>query len=102
MAVSVLTQKQSVPQGNPVDRLLAATAVDMAKVNEQGVIEDYDVVVPTAQNQINIENDLKGYFNENLDKDEETLRVNAESIIRAYDPCMSCATNFLKIDWTRE
>jgi len=73
----------------------------MAKVNEKGVIEDYDVVVPTAQNQINIENDLKDYFNENLDKDQKTLRVNAESIVRAYDPCMSCATNFLKIDWIR-
>jgi len=72
-----------------------------AKVNEEGVIEDYDVIVPTAQNQINIENDLKDYFNENLDKDEATLRVNAESIVRAYDPCMSCATNFLKIDWIR-
>jgi coenzyme F420-reducing hydrogenase alpha subunit len=73
----------------------------MAKVNEEGVIEDYDVIVPTAQNQINIENDLRNYFNENLDKGEETLRVNAESIVRAYDPCMSCATNFLKIDWIR-
>jgi sulfhydrogenase subunit alpha len=72
-----------------------------AEVNEEGVIEDYDVIVPTAQNQINIENDLKDYFNENLDRDEETLRMNAESIIRAYDPCMSCATNFLKIDWIR-
>jgi sulfhydrogenase subunit alpha len=73
----------------------------MAKVNEEGLIEDYDVIVPTAQNQINIENDLRDYFSENLDKDEETMRVNAESIIRAYDPCMSCATNFLKIDWIR-
>jgi coenzyme F420-reducing hydrogenase alpha subunit len=73
----------------------------MAKVNEDGVIEDYDVIVPTAQNQINIENDLRDYFTENLDKDEKTLRVNAESIIRAYDPCMSCATNFLKIDLIR-
>ncbi|HSK98702.1 MAG TPA: Ni/Fe hydrogenase subunit alpha [Rubrobacteraceae bacterium] len=73
----------------------------MARVGEEGVIEDYDVIVPTAQNQINIENDLKDYFNENLDKDEEALRMNAESIVRAYDPCMSCATNFLKIDWIR-
>ena len=73
----------------------------MAKVNEEGLIEDYDVIVPTAQNQINIENDLRDYFDKNLDKDEETLRMDAESIIRAYDPCMSCATNFLKIDWIR-
>ena len=73
----------------------------MAKVNGEGVVEDYDVIVPTAQNQINIENDLKDYFNRNLDKAEETLRADAESIVRAYDPCMSCATNFLKIDWIR-
>lgn len=73
----------------------------MAGVNESGVIIDYDVIVPTAQNQINIENDLKKYVNENLDKDENLLKLNAEKIIRAYDPCMSCATNFLKIDWRR-
>ncbi len=70
-----------------------------AQVNEKGMIVDYDVIVPTAQNQINIENDLKKYFNENLDKDQNTLRLEAEKIIRAYDPCMSCATNFLKIEW---
>lgn len=74
----------------------------MAKVNEKGLIEDYDVIVPTAQNQIQIENDLKDYFNKNLDKSEEKLHADAENIIRAYDPCMSCATNFLKIDWIRK
>jgi coenzyme F420-reducing hydrogenase alpha subunit len=74
----------------------------MAEVDEKGKIVDYDVIVPTAQNQINIENDLKKYFNENLDKNEEELRLDAEKIIRAYDPCMSCATNFLKIDWIRK
>lgn len=73
----------------------------MARVNEEGVVEDYDVIVPTSQNQINIENDLKDYFGGNLHRGEETLRADAESIIRAYDPCMSCATNFLKIDWIR-
>ncbi|MFA5776559.1 MAG: Ni/Fe hydrogenase subunit alpha [Patescibacteria group bacterium] len=73
----------------------------MAKVNEKGIIEDYDVIVPTAQNQINIENDLKKYFNENLDKGEEVLKWEAEKIIRSYDPCMSCATNFLKMEWIR-
>lgn len=78
------------------------TLYHRAKVDENGMIVDYDVIVPTAQNQISIENDLKKYFNENLDKDEEKLRLDAESIIRAYDPCMSCATNFLKIDWIRK
>jgi len=71
----------------------------MAEIDEKGMIIDYDVIVPTAQNQINIENDLKKYFNENLDKDQDELRLSAEKIIRAYDPCMSCATNFLTMEW---
>jgi len=71
-----------------------------AQINDKGIIEDYDVIVPTSQNQINIENDLKKYFNENIEKDKDVLRLEAEKIIRAYDPCMSCATNFLKINWT--
>jgi sulfhydrogenase subunit alpha len=78
------------------------TLYHMAKVNDKGIIEDYDVIVPTSQNQITIENDLKKYFNENISKDEDQLKSAAEKIVRAYDPCMSCATNFLKIDWIRK
>jgi len=78
------------------------TLYHKAVIDEKGVVVDYDVIVPTSQNQIAIENDLKKYFNENLDKNEEKLKFDAESIIRAYDPCMSCATNFLKIDWIRK
>jgi len=71
----------------------------MAKVDDKGMIVDYDVIVPTSQNQITIEKDLKKYFNDNLNLPETTLKLEAEKIIRAYDPCMSCATNFLKINW---
>ena len=71
----------------------------MAKVDEKGMLIDYDVIVPTSQNQINIENDLKKYFNENMNKHQDILRLEAEKIIRAYDPCMSCATNFLTMEW---
>lgn len=77
------------------------TLYHMADVDNLGMIKNYEVIVPTAQNQINIENDLKKYFEDNLAKDEKTLKLEAEKIIRAYDPCMSCATNFLKIEWIR-
>lgn len=78
------------------------TLYHMAQVDEKGIIVDYDVIVPTSQNQINIEKNLKNYFNANLSQSEDTLKLEAEKIIRAYDPCMSCATNFLKIDWIRK
>jgi sulfhydrogenase subunit alpha len=105
--LKTLTIVEEKPVRNPVKEGIGVGVVEaprgtlyhMAKVNAQGVIEDYDVIVPTSQNQINIENDLKKYFNGNLDKDPEALKLEAERIIRAYDPCMSCATNFLKIDW---
>ncbi|MBN1162590.1 nickel-dependent hydrogenase large subunit [Patescibacteria group bacterium] len=74
----------------------------MAEIDGTGMITDYDVIVPTAQNQINIENDLKKFFNENLHKKQEDLKFEAEKIIRTYDPCMSCATNFLTIEWIEE
>jgi coenzyme F420-reducing hydrogenase alpha subunit len=74
----------------------------MVETDDKGMIVDCDVIVPTAQNQINIENDLKKYFNENLHKSEEELKFEAEKIIRSYDPCMSCATNFLKVEWVRK
>ncbi len=75
----------------------------MADVDNKGIIQNYEVIVPTAQNQINIENDLKKYFNENLNqKTQEELKVDAEKVIRAYDPCMSCATNFLEIEWIKK
>ena len=27
------------------------------------------------------------------------MQWEIEKLIRAYDPCMSCASHFLKIDW---
>jgi len=72
----------------------------MCETDEQAMVKSYDVIVPTSQNQINIENDLKKYFTENIaTKEQNELRLDSEKIIRAYDPCMSCATNFLKFDW---
>lgn len=62
-----------------------------------GKIDRYEVIVPTGQNQINIENDLKTFIQAHLDLDQPTLEHECEKLIRAYDPCMSCASHFLKM-----
>jgi len=64
------------------------------------IIDRYEVIVPTGQNQINIENDLKQLIQQNVDKDQPTLEHECEKLIRSYDPCMSCASHFLKVKWT--
>ena len=36
---------------------------------------------------------------ENIDQDKAKIEYEIEKLIRAYDPCMSCASHFLKINW---
>jgi coenzyme F420-reducing hydrogenase alpha subunit len=68
-------------------------------IDEKGVITHADVIVPTQQNQINIERDIAQFVEQNLHLDKEKMSLEIEKIVRAYDPCMSCATHFLKINW---
>jgi coenzyme F420-reducing hydrogenase alpha subunit len=69
-------------------------------LREDGTIADGEVVVPTGQNQINIEEDA-GRLVESLYAqgitDEKVITWELEKLIRAYDPCMSCAAHFLKL-----
>jgi len=71
-------------------------------VETTGRISDIAIVVPTGQNQISIEKSLSDYISKNLDKDKATLVNESERIVRTYDPCMSCASHFLKVKWIEE
>jgi len=59
-----------------------------------------EIAVPTGQNQISMEKNLVGVVEGNLDKEKEQISFEIEKFVRAYDPCISCATHFLKIKWT--
>jgi coenzyme F420-reducing hydrogenase alpha subunit len=68
----------------------------------RGQIEAARIVPPTSQNQARIEEDLRlSLTSLGLDKDEDTLRHAGEMVIRNYDPCISCATHFLRLNLTR-
>ncbi len=63
-------------------------------------IKNATVVVPTSQNQINIENDIAKLVEDRIkDMRREEIEYEIEKLIRAYDPCMSCATHFLRVRW---
>lgn len=68
-------------------------------IDDSGKITTVQIVVPTGQNQIGIEESIRDYLAANLSKDKETLIREIEQIVRAYDPCMSCASHFLKVSW---
>lgn len=69
-------------------------------VGADGLIKEGEVVVPTGQNQINIEEDIFKLVQDLIpETPKEKISFEIEKLIRAYDPCMSCAAHFLKIDW---
>jgi len=71
--------------------------------DEQGRVASATIVPPTSQNQDRIEEDLRLSLTRlGLDSPDEVLRQHAETVIRNYDPCISCATHFLKLDVSRD
>jgi sulfhydrogenase subunit alpha len=68
------------------------------RVGDDGLIKDAKIVPPTSQNQATIENDLRHFVTANVDLPREKLTWKTEQAVRNYDPCISCATHFVKLD----
>lgn len=68
-----------------------------------GSIRNARIVPPTSQNQARMEEDLKQSLEAfGLDQPEDAIRLRGETVIRNYDPCISCATHFLRLGIERE
>ncbi len=67
------------------------------KIDEQGMILFAKITPPTAQNLPQIEADLFSLVPKLITLPEAEATLTAEHLVRAYDPCISCATHFLKI-----
>ena len=72
------------------------------RVGGDGVIEDAHIVPPTSQNQLSIEEDLRGFVAGRTDLPDGELQWQLEQAIRNYDPCISCATHFLDLTLDRK
>lgn len=72
------------------------------RIGDDGLIAEAKIVPPTSQNQGQIEDDLRAYLPPLLSTcDDATTTLRCEHLIRNYDPCISCATHFLKLDLAR-
>jgi len=68
------------------------------EIDDDGLIVSATIVPPTAQNQPAIEHDLQHLVEDNLDLGDGELTHRCEQAIRNYDPCISCATHFLRLE----
>lgn len=113
-AVEILSTTKFVPEpilkGTPreatgvgVVEAPRGTLYHMVHLHSDGNVENGEIVVPTGQNQINIEKDVHQLVQSLLpDTPQEKIAFEIEKLIRAYDPCMSCAAHFLKVNWIEE
>ena len=65
--------------------------------DEEGRILKADIVPPTAQNLPAMELSLWEHIKGLESMREEDLQDIAEPMIRNFDPCISCATHFLRV-----
>jgi coenzyme F420-reducing hydrogenase alpha subunit len=67
--------------------------------DDTGMIVRSNIITPTTQNLKSIEDDVRAILPQLLPLGEEKIKAELEKLIRAYDPCISCSTHFLKIKW---
>ncbi|HDZ54088.1 MAG TPA: Ni/Fe hydrogenase subunit alpha [Candidatus Nealsonbacteria bacterium] len=65
------------------------------QVAEDGTVSDLNIITPTVQNLANLEKDLEDFENlkdwKKLNKEQKKQKI--AMLIRAYDPCITCATH---------
>jgi coenzyme F420-reducing hydrogenase alpha subunit len=71
------------------------------RIDDDGFITDAQIVPPTSQNQLRIEEDLRSLIPTIVDLSDGEMQHRLEQAIRNYDPCISCATHFLDLRVTR-
>jgi coenzyme F420-reducing hydrogenase alpha subunit len=67
------------------------------QVDSQGLVEFARIVPPTAQNLARMEADLWQLAPSVLEMPHDEATLTCEHLLRAYDPCISCATHFLTL-----
>lgn len=72
------------------------------KVGKNGLVESAKIVPPTSQNQKQIEKDLYEFVTKYINLPKDELQWKLEQAIRNYDPCISCATHFLRLEIIHE
>jgi sulfhydrogenase subunit alpha len=68
-------------------------------IDDDGLIQGANCIIPTNQNHANIEADMRALLPQVLDQPQDKIRHTMEMLVRAYDPCISCSTHLLDIEF---
>ena len=68
-------------------------------ISEAGIVESAECIIPTAQNLRSIEDDLRAFVPLILDRPKAGIAKAVETLVRAYDPCISCSTHIMDVSF---
>lgn len=65
------------------------------ELDDEGRVLHASIMTPTSQNLANLEADMRILAQMLIEKDasEDTIRMELEKLVRAYDPCLSCSVH---------
>ncbi len=67
--------------------------------DENGILTKANCIIPTNQNHNNIQKDMEALVPSRLSQPQDKIRQDLEMLVRAYDPCVSCSTHFLEVNF---
>ena len=65
----------------------------------RGFCTKANCIIPTNQNHANIQLDMEKLVPAIMDKPQKEVELTLEMLVRAYDPCISCSTHYLKVNF---
>jgi sulfhydrogenase subunit alpha len=68
-------------------------------IDDEGLIQGANCIIPTNQNHASIQADMEALLPQILDQPEDEIRHTMEMLVRAYDPCISCSTHLLNVEF---
>lgn len=67
--------------------------------DDKGICTGANICIPTNQNHANIQKDFETLVPQIIDEPEDQIRHKMEMLVRAYDPCISCSTHYLNVEF---
>ncbi len=69
--------------------------------DSKGICVAADICIPTNQNHASIQHDFEKLVPEIIDEGEDAIKLKMEMLVRAYDPCISCSTHMLDVQFVK-
>lgn len=69
------------------------------ELDAKGNCVQANMCIPTNQNHANLQQDLEALVPQIINKEQDEIRLLMEMLVRAYDPCISCSTHFLNVEF---